>query len=144
MKLYNILFSLRRFLIEQTSVRVDVVYDGYEYPSDKPFFTIQSLFDERIIRAKRREAVQSIEHIQLSYHAEYFPDMVNMADEVADLLTFNKIEYVDANKPDDVLGFFDAEVTAVEPMPAENINRESEKHRVHFDLEIENIKRGKR
>src|SRR5699024_12457365 len=74
MNLYDILYSLQKFLAEQTGVRTDIIYDGYEYPKDKPFMTLKTLMDERIYNVKRREAVQSIEHIQLSYHAEHFAD----------------------------------------------------------------------
>ena len=141
MNLYDILYSLRKFLAEQTGVRTDIIYDGYKYPKTKPFMTLETLMDERIYRVKRREAVQSIEHIQLSYHAEHFADRTRMADEISDLLTFNKIPLIKADGSDSHIGFFDVEVTAVIPMPAEDLARESEKHRVHFDLEIMRIKR---
>jgi len=141
MNLYDILYSLQKFLTEQTGVRTDIVYDGYTYPKVKPFMTIETLMDERIYRVKKREAVQSIEHIQLSYHAEHFANRTRMADEISDLLTFNKIPYYKEDGSNSPIGFFDVEVTAVIPMPAEDKSRESEKHRVHFDLEIERIKR---
>src|SRR5690554_3330862 len=141
MNLYDILYSLQKCLTEQTGVKTDIVYDGYTYPKEKPFMTIETLMDERIYRAKRREAVQSIEHIQLSYHAEHFADRTRMADEISDLLTFNKIPLIKADGSDSHIGFFDVEVTEVIPMPSDDLARESEKHRVHFDLEIERIKR---
>lgn len=141
MNLYDILYSLQKFLTEQTGVRTDIIYDDYVYPKVKPFMTIETLMDERIYRAKRREAVQSIEHIQLSYHAEHFADRTRMADEISDLLTFNKIPLIKEDGGGSPIGFFDVEITAVTPMPAEDLARESEKHRVHFDLEIERIKR---
>src|SRR5690625_2393631 len=132
---------MKKFLTEQTALRVDMTYDDHGYPKTKPFMTIETLMDERIYRIKRREAVQSIEHIQLSYHAEHFADRTRMADEISDLLTFNKIPFYEADGSDSPIGFFDVDVTAVTPMPAEDLARESEKHRVHFDLEIERIKR---
>src|SRR5690625_7336449 len=103
--------------------------------------TIGTLMDERIYRVKRREAVQSIEHIQLSYHAEHFSDRIRMADEIGDLLTFNKIPLIKADGSGSPIGFFDVEITAVIPMPADDLARESEKHRVHFDLDTARIKR---
>jgi len=141
MNLYDILYSLQKFLTEQTGVKTDIVYDGYTYPKEKPFMTLETLMDERIYRIKRREAVQAIEHIQLSYHAEHFADRTRMVDELSDLLTFNKIPLIKADGSGIPTGFFDVEITAVTPMPAEDLARESEKHRVHFDLEIERIKR---
>src|SRR5690625_3195394 len=141
MNLYDLLYALQNFLKEQTGVRADILYDGYKYPKVEQCMTIETLMDERIYRVKRREAVQSIEHIQLSYHAEHFADRTRMADEISDLLTFNKIPLIKADGSDSPIGFFGVEVTAVIPIPAEDLARESEKHRVHFDLEIERIKR---
>src|SRR5690625_1055491 len=106
MNLYDILYSLQKFLTGQTDVRTDIVYDGYEYPKTKPFMTLETLMDERIYRVKRREAMQSIEHIQLSYHAEHFADRTRMADEISDLLTFNKIPLIKAEGSDNSIGFF--------------------------------------
>src|SRR5690625_6217569 len=123
MNLYDILYSLRKFLAEQTGVKTDIIYDGYEYPKTKPFMTLETLMDERIYRAKRREAVQSIEHIQLSYHAEHFADRTRMADDISDLLTFNKIPFYKADGGGSPIGFFDVEVTAVIPMSADEIGR---------------------
>src|SRR5690625_2371571 len=140
MNLYDILYSLQKFLKEQTDVRQDSIYDGNKYPKVMPFMTIETLMDERIYRVKRREAVQSIEHIQLSYHAEHFADRTRMADEISDLLTFNKIPLIKADGSDSPIGFFGVEVTAVIPIPAEDLARGSEKHREHCDLGIERIK----
>src|SRR5690625_5454553 len=103
--------------------------------------TLETLMDERIYRVKRREAMQSIEHIQLSYHAEHFADRTRMADEISDLLTFNKIPFYKADGSDSPIGFFDVEITEVTPIPAEDLERESDKQRVQFELEIERIKR---
>src|SRR5690625_1680647 len=141
MNLYDILYSLQKFLKEQTDVRTDIIYDGYKYPKVKQFMTIETLMDERIYRVKSREDVQSIEHIQLSYHAEHFADRTRMAHEISDLLTFNKIPLIKVDGSDSPIGFFGVEVTSVIPIPSEYVARESEKHRVYFDLEIERIKR---
>src|SRR5690625_7201386 len=102
--------------------------------------TLETLRDERIYRVKKREAVQSIEHIQLSYHAEHFADRTRMADEISDLLTFNKIPLIKAEGSDNPIGFFDGEITAVIPMPAGDLARGAGKPRVHCGLEIRGIK----
>src|SRR5690625_1662936 len=144
LKLYDIIYSVQRFIGDNTGARVDAIYDAYKYPTAKPFFTIGVLTYERRYGVKQREAVQVIEHIQLGYHAEYYADRSNMSDEVADLLTFNKVPLYSTENPTEVIGEFSVEVSAVVPMPAGEMARESEYHRVYFDLEIENIKRGNR
>src|SRR5690625_6035587 len=96
--------------------------------------TIGTLMDERIYRVKRREAVQSIEHIQLSYHAEHFADRTRMADEISDLLTFNKIPLIKADGSGSPIGFFDVEVTAVTPMPAEEDRKSTRLNSSHVAI----------
>jgi len=140
--LYNAIYSLQRFFDTELNVRADWVSDGYEYPEEKPFITIESLTDERIVLSKGREAVQIIEHLQLGYHATNIVERTKTAEEIADLLTFNKIPYFDTGESvDEHVGFFDVKLTAVVPMPADELSRKSEYHRVYFDVEIENIKR---
>src|SRR5690625_5918400 len=103
--------------------------------------TLETLLDERIYRIKRREAVQSIEHIQLSYHAEHFADRTRMADEISDLLTFNKIPLIKADGSDSPIGFFGVEVTAVIRFTAEDLARETEKDHVNCVIGITVINR---
>src|SRR5690625_6018862 len=103
---YDILYSLQKCLKEQTGVKTDIVYDGYTYPKTKPFMTLETLMDERIYRVKKRDAVHSIEHIQLSSPAEHFADRTRMTDEISDLLTFNKIPLIKAEGSDNSIGFF--------------------------------------
>src|SRR5690625_7312445 len=96
--------------------------------------TLETLMDERIYRAKRREAVQSIEHIQLSYHAEHFADRKRMADEISDLFAFNKIPLIKADGGGSPLGFCVVEVTAGIPRPAAELAVESDEHGEQLDL----------
>src|SRR5690625_122768 len=140
-RLYNVIYSIQRFFDDNLGIKADWIYDGYEYPSERPFITIESLTDERTILSKGRESVQIIEHLQLSYYAKNIVDRTNRAEEIADLLTFNKVPYYTEESAQQPAGYFLCEVTAVVPIPADDITRHSEYHRVHFDVEIENIKR---
>lgn len=143
LKLYDAIYSLQRFFSDELGVRANWVYDGYQYPEEKPFMTIETLTDERTVLSKGREAVQVIEHLQIGYHATNIVDRTKRAEEIADLLTFKKVPYFDTEKSVvESDGYFLCDLTGVVPMMADETNRKSEYNRVYFDVEIENIKRG--
>lgn len=143
LRLYDVIYSLQRFFQERLGVRVDWIYDGYKHPDERPYMTIEVITDERTAISKQREAVRIVEHLQLGYHATNIVDRTKKAEEIADLLTFNKIPYFDTEKSHtEPVGDFLCEVVAVTPMPADDISKESERHRVYFDIEIEKIVRG--
>src|SRR5690625_4004870 len=91
-RLYDAIYSLQRFFYDNLGVKADWIYDGYEYPSERPFITIEALTDERTILSKGRESVQVIEHLQLSYYAKNIVDRTNRAEEIEDLLTYNYVQ----------------------------------------------------
>lgn len=139
---YSIIYSLQRFISDVIGVRADWKSDGYVYPDEKPFVTIEVLTDERIIRAKRREAVEVIDHIQVGYHAQNIVDMTNISERLADAFTFRKVPYYDTSESViDSVGTFDVIVNNIVPMPSDNVNRESEHNRAYIDIEISKIKR---
>src|SRR5690625_7995425 len=91
-RLYDAISSLQRFFDDELGLRADWVYDGYELPLDKPFITIETLTDERIILSKQREAVQVIDHLQIGYHATNIVDRTKQSEKIARLLTFRSEE----------------------------------------------------
>src|SRR5690625_936544 len=141
-RLYDAIYSLQQFFDAELGLRADWVHDGYTLPVERPFITIEILTDERTILSKGREAVQVIEHFQLGYHATNIIDRTNLAEEISDLLTFKRVPYYDTQiSVDEPVGSFLCEVTAVVPMPTDDLAKQSEYNRVYFDVEIENIKR---
>src|SRR5699024_12004018 len=95
-------------------LRADWVVDGYEYPSDKPFVTLEYITNEWIDRTKRQEAVQVTELLQIGYHASNAVDMTKTSERIADSLTCNKIPYFNTSKSVvDSAGAFGARIVAV-------------------------------
>lgn len=142
LRLYDAIYSLQRFFGERFGLRADWKYDGYQYPSQRPIITIEALMDERITLSKQRESIQVIDHLQLGYHASDIVDRTQMAENIADVLTFEEIPYYDTQESVAVpSGFFVVEVTSVTPISPDDISNKSEYHRVYFDVEIEKIKR---
>src|SRR5699024_1678375 len=134
-KTYNAIYSLQRFFEERVSLRLDWVHDGYEFPKDKQYMTVEIMPDERRILSKGREAVEVIEHLQLGYHAPNIVDLTKMSERIADLLTFNRVPYFNTDESvDEAVGSFLCEVTSVVPIMADDINRESEYNRVYFEI----------
>src|SRR5690625_311114 len=139
---YDIIYSLQRYFSDNFGLRADWVVDGYEYPSDKPFVTLEYITNEWINRAKRQEAVQVTELLQIGYHASNAVDMTKTSERIADSLTSNKIPYFNTDTSGvDSAGFFGVKIVGVVPMGASEKNRESEYLRVYIDAEIEKIKR---
>src|SRR5690606_30733322 len=117
LRLYDIIYSLQRFFQERLGVRVDWIYDGYKHPDERPYMTIEVITDERTAISKQREAVRIVEHLQLGYHASNIVDRTKKAEEIADLLTFNKIPYLDKeNSTTEQASEFFCEVVAVTPI----------------------------
>lgn len=141
-RMYDAIYSLQRFFDDNLGVRADWVSDGYKHPTARPYITIETLTDERITLSKQRESVQIIEHLQFGYHAINIVDRTDMAEEIADLLTFEDVPYFDTRKSLEVpSGFFVVGVTSVVPISPDDISKHSDYHRVYFDVEIEKIKR---
>lgn len=139
---YDLVYSMQKFFEDNFGLQADWIGDGYEYPTVRPFVTIELISDERIERVKNLEALQIIEHLQIGYHAKNIVDRTKQAEKISDALTFNKIPYFNTDKSiDNSVGFFRVKVTSVVPIGAEDINKKSEYHRVYFDIEIEKIKR---
>lgn len=142
LRLYDAIYSLQRFFDDRLGIRADWKYDGYQYPSQRPFITIEALMDERITLSKQREAVQVIDHLQIGYHATNIVDRTQTAEKIADLLTFEEIPYFNTQESVAIpSGFFVVEVASVTPISPDDISNKSEYHRVYFDVEIEKIKR---
>ena len=98
---YDIIYSLQRYFSDKFDLRADWVVDGYEYPNDKPFVTLEYITNEWIDRAKRQEAVQVTELLQIGYHASNAVDMTKTSERIADSLTFNKIPYFNTDRSEE-------------------------------------------
>lgn len=138
----NLTNSLQRFLRERTGIRTDLIYDGYTFFNERPLVTIEQMQGNNEYNVKRREVVEVTYRWQIGLHAENFNQKMRLQDEINELMMFSKIPYYDFNKSaDNPAGFFRVEVSAVTPMPSDDITKESRRHTVYFDTEITTIKR---
>ena len=134
----SIIFGLRERMGEE--FRVDLLYDGYEFPDDRPLITVENMQSNYEPVSKLREGIQAIYRYQIGLHDVNSVELSKNKEVIANLFNFHRFKYFEES-PDNIKGFFYCELTAVVPMPASDISKQSEFHRVYFDVEIENIKR---
>src|SRR5690625_4561644 len=99
---YDLENSLVLFLERELKIRTDLVYDGYEFPEDRPFITIETMQNNIEILTKRREAVQRIYRYQVGLHADNPVNLRHTQEDISDLLTFKKIPYFSTRESADV------------------------------------------
>lgn len=140
---WNLTVSLQQFLRDKTGMQTDIVYDGYEYSSVRPLITIEQMQNNYEYNVKGREAVETIYRWQVGLHASNVIERGKRQEEISNTLIFNDIPYFDYEKSaDEPVGFFDVEINAITPMPADDIAKHSVRHTVYFDVELNTYKRG--
>lgn len=141
-KQWNLTVSLQQFLRDRTGIQTDIVYDGYEYSSVRPLITIEQMQNNYEYNVKGREAVETIYRWQIGLHASNVIERGKRQEDISDILIFNDIPYFDYDKSaDEPAGFFDVEINAITPMPADDITKHSVRHTVYFDVELNAYKR---
>jgi hypothetical protein len=135
---YNLQHSLITHIEVKTGIKTIWHYDGVKLPKTKPFITVEQMQNNTTILSKRREAVRTIYRFQIGLFASSASDRAIKQDELKRVLLFDEIELLDANTPGRYsLGFFNVDLTAEVPLPAEDVSDETKKHRVYFDVEID-------
>lgn len=139
---WNLTVSLQQFLRDKTDIQTDIVYDGYEYSSVRPLITIEQMQNNYEYNVKGREAVETVYRWQIGLHASNVIERGKRQEEISNTLIFNDIPYFDYEKSaNESVGFFDVEINAVTPMPADDIAKHSVRHTVYFDVELNTYKR---
>lgn len=142
-KQWDLTVSLQQFLRDKTGIQTDIVYDGYEYSTVRPLITIEQMQNNYEYNVKGREAVETIYRWQIGLHASNVIERGKRQEEISNTLIFNDIPYFDYDKSaDEPVGFFDVEINAITPMPADDITKHSVRHTVYFDVELNTYKRG--
>lgn len=130
--------SIITHLRNKTGLRVDWVFDGYKYPAEKPFVTVEQMQNNIDTLTKQREAIQTIYRFQVGLHAKSATERARLQEQIKRIFLFDEITFLDTNKsPALASGFFMCDLTGVVPMPANDISNTSDYHRVYFDIEID-------
>lgn len=122
--------------------RVDIIFDGYKMPDVRPLITIEPLIFTNDLRIKQRDAVDVTYHYQVGLHDENSVQLSINQERLQDVFNFDRFTYFDTLKdPIQATGSFLCKLNDITPMLSDEISRETEYHRVYFDVEIITTKR---
>lgn len=123
-------------------VRVDLHFDGYVMPDERPLILVEPMQINNEIRAKQREAIETIYRYQIGLYGKTSVDLSVNQERLQQVFNFDRITFYNTLKePAEQAGFFYCDLTAVVPMPADTLSQKSDYHRVYFDVEIQDTKR---
>ncbi|MBO0602700.1 hypothetical protein I2483_13615 [Sporosarcina sp. E16_3] len=125
-----------------TEAKVDLVYDGYKFPADRPLITLETMQANNRVLAKGRESVEVIYRYQVGLHDVNSVQLSINQERLTQVFNFDDIPYYDTLQTPSVQeGFFNCVLRAVVPMPASDVSVRTGYHRVYFDVEITDVKR---
>src|SRR5690606_25368276 len=120
------------------NVRVDLKFDGYEIPAERPLIIVEPMQNNNEILTKQREAIETIYRYQIGLHEKNSVELSIKQEQLQNVFNFDRFTFYDTlQSPAQAAGFFYCELTAVTPLPADDISKKSEYHRVYFDVEIQ-------
>lgn len=121
--------------------KVDVKYDGYKMPKERPLILIEQMPSSLSIITKGRESVETLYRYQIGLFDNNSVNLSINQERLQDAFIFNKYNYYDSLNDFRKCGIFDVELTSVTPISSGDITVESENNRVYFDIVIQAIKR---
>ncbi|MBO0962021.1 hypothetical protein J1P26_20150 [Neobacillus sp. MM2021_6] len=133
----NLQHSIKTHLEAETGIPVIWVYDGVKLPAEKPFITIEQMQNNNEIISKLRESIQTTYRFQVGLHANSASERSRKQEEIQQIFLFAEMELLDAATPGKSLGFFNTNLTAEVPMPADDLSDKTSYHRVYFDIEVD-------
>lgn len=134
----SLILHLREALPE---ARVDLKFDGYKMPAERPLVLIEPMQNNYEILAKQREAIGAIYRYQIGLFDKTSVNLSINQEKLTQIFNFDKFAFYDTlQSPSPVTGYFLCDLTGITPMPADDISLESNYHRVYFDVEIQTEK----
>lgn len=131
----RLLYSLKKAIEDRFLGTTIIARDGAKYPKTKPYFVIKQMNNLSDYLTKQRETVTVHHHLQLSYYAETYEDMVIMQDAIRDYFMFEEVALlnVDLSETGKSMLF---SITNEIPMLSGELEKTSNDHRVHFDIKV--------
>lgn len=118
-------------------IRVDLHFDGYVMPAERPLILVEPMQNNNEILAKQREAVETIYRYQIGLYGKTSVDLSVNQERLQAVFNFDRFTFYDTlQSPAIAAGFFFCKLTSVVPMPADDITKQSDYHHVYFDVEI--------
>ncbi len=122
--------------------QVDLKFDGYEMPETRPLIVIEPMQNNYEILAKQREAIGTIYRYQIGLFEKNSVELSKNQEQLQGVFNFDRFAFYDTlQSPAELRGYFLCELTAVTPIPADDLAKKSDYNRVYFDVEIQDTKR---
>ena len=119
------------------NVRVDLKFDGYEIPAERPLIIVEPMQNNNEILTKQREAIETIYRYQIGLYEINSVELSIKQEQLQQTFNFDTFEFYDwLQSPPKLTGYFLCELSAVVPIPPSEITKRSEYNRVYFDVEI--------
>lgn len=123
-------------------MQVDLKYDEYKMPQTRPLILVEPMQNNFEAISKQREAVQTTYRYQIGLYDKNSVQLSLNQERLANVLMYDEFPYYDTLiSPPELTGYFLCNLTAVVPIPNDDVSKSSDNNRVYFDVEIENIKR---
>lgn len=124
------------------NIRVDLKFDGYEMPAERPLLLVETMQNNHERITKLRESIETTYRYQVGLYAKNSVELSELQERLTSVFNFHRFEFYNTlESPPKMTGYFYCELTSVVPIPASDITKKSEYHRVYFDVEISDIKR---
>jgi|SRR5690625_984964 len=139
----NVINSLKINLEDLTDIHTVILYDGIKLPDEKPFLTIDQLTNTFDSVAKQRESVRTNHNFRVGVFAKSLRNRYEIQQTLRDIFSFSELVLHNEEGNDTGRKF---EITSMNEIPlnAEDISSDTSKHRVYFDIEIQEIRHKNR
>lgn len=135
---YSVIEHLRD-QVPEVGGRVLWRYDGLQLTGrEKPFIVVEQLADNNALLAAGRRDYTETYALQIAVHARSVDERSRLSYNVAQALRQPAIPFYDTSGALPVLTelTFVVDVTAITPIPVENVENETDYHRAYIDAEI--------
>ncbi len=123
--------------------KVDLHFDGYKYPEQRPLILVESMPSNFSNISKQREGMLATYRYQVGLFDSNSVNLSITKERLQNVFMFDRFAFYDTLKsPAKKSGYFYCELSAVTPIPADDITKQSEYNRVYFDVEITTTKRS--
>lgn len=139
----NVINSLKINLEELTEINTVILYDGIKLPKEKPFITIDQLTNTFDRIAKQKESVRTNHNFRVGVFAKSLRNRYEIQQTLRDIFSFYELALYNEEGINTGRKF---EITSMNeiPLSAEDISSDTDKHRVYFDIEIQEIRHKNR
>lgn len=134
----SVLRHLRERLPE---VKVDLHFDGYKIPEERPLITVEQMQNSNEVISKQSEGVEVTYRYQVGLYDDNSVNLSINQERLQDVFLYDKFTFYDTLKDSEPSGSFLCELNAIVPIRPESISDKSGYNRVYFDIEITTIRR---